>query len=176
MSEAVELVPYSDDWPRAFDTIAPIIAACFAPPPLLLDHIGSSAVPGLPAKPILDIIVLVADIEQMPPALAALERAGFEFRPEVSSAHRLFLRKLDEAGRRTHHLHIHDNADEVHRHVMFRDCLRHDAGIRAAYLAHKEDLATRFREDRGAYSRGKSDFIDQVIRAAGGPARVPWAQ
>lgn len=176
MSEAVELVPYSDDWPRAFDTIAPIIAACFDPPPLLLDHIGSSAVPGLPAKPILDIIVLVADMGQTPPALAALERADFEFRPEVSSAHRKFLRKLDPSGQRTHHLHIHDNADEVHRHVMFRDCLRNDAEVRAAYLAHKEDLATRFREDRGAYSRGKSDFIDQVIRAAGGPDRVPWAQ
>jgi GrpB-like predicted nucleotidyltransferase (UPF0157 family) len=176
VSEAVELVPYSDDWPRAFNTIAPIIAACFDPPPLLLDHIGSSAVPGLPAKPILDIIVLVADMGEVALALAALERAGFEFRPEVSSAHRKFLRKLDLAGQRTHHLHIHDNANEVHRHVMFRDCLRNAPEVRAAYLAHKEDLATRFREDRGAYSRGKSDFIDQVIRAAGGPERVPWAQ
>ncbi|KFC64418.1 dephospho-CoA kinase/protein folding accessory domain-containing protein [Devosia sp. LC5] len=174
MSEAVELVPYSDDWPRAFNAIAPTIAACFDPPPLRLDHIGSSAVPGLPAKPILDIIVLVADMEKMDPALVALERAGFEFRPEVSNAHRMFLRKLGPAGHRTHHLHIHDSADEVRRHVMFRDCLRNDATTRAAYLAHKEDLATRFREDRGAYSRGKSDFIDEVIRAAGGPERVPW--
>ena len=60
------------------------------------------------------------------------------------------------------------------RRDAYVDRLREDEPTRAAYLAVKQQLAERFRDDRGAYSRGKSDFIDAVVRAAGGPERTPW--
>lgn len=174
MSDVVELVPYDPAWPAAYLAIRDTIAAAFHRPPVLIEHIGSTAVPGLPAKPIIDIIVLVGAMPEAEAALPRLREAGFDYRPESSEARRLFLRKVDETGQRTHHLHIHDMPGEVQRHLLFRDCLRQDPETLAAYLATKEDLAARFHDDRGAYSRGKSAFIDAVVLAAGGPARVPW--
>lgn len=174
MSDTVELSPYDPAWPAAFSAIRDIVARAFDPPPALIEHIGSTAVPGLTAKPTIDVIVLVDDMATAHAALPALQAAGFDFRPEASEARRLFLRKKDEKGHRTHHLHIHDNPGEVRRHVLFRDRLREDEATRAGYLALKQELAERFRDDRGAYSREKSAFIDTVVRAAGGPGRVSW--
>lgn len=176
MSEAIELHAADPGWPAAFEAERVLILPCFSTPPLLLEHMGSTAIPGLPAKPIIDIIALVDDLDAAQDCIAALEAAGFEYRADYTDKTKIFLMKRDARdGRRTHHLHIHDDGDEVRRHLMFRDALRGDDALRNAYRDLKQDLAARHRDDRMAYSRHKTAFIDTVVQDMGGPARrVAW--
>lgn len=176
MSEAIELHAADPGWPAAFEAEHALILPCFATPPILLEHMGSTAISGLPAKPIIDIIALVADLEAARAAILALEALGYSYWAANPDTTKLYLAKgLPPAPRRTHHLHIHDDADEVTRHLMFRDHLRANPDVRDAYLSLKQDLASRYRDDREAYSKLKTDFIDALVLSLGGPARkVDW--
>ena len=176
MTEAVELLDADPAWPALFQRERALILSCFPTPPALVEHMGSTAVPGLPAKPIIDIIVLVADAEVARGAIPALEQSGFEYRPDFTGSTTVFLMKRDaRSGNRTVQLHIHDDADEVRRHLIFRDALRADDRLRDAYRDLKLDLAERFRDNRLAYSRHKTAFIDRLVQNNGGPARrVSW--
>ena len=176
MKDAIALAVPDPRWPAHYAAARDEIVGVLPVPPLLIEHIGSTAVPGLAAKPVIDIIVLVADLASLEPALPDLMRLGYEFRPDVSNAERLFLRRFAPGGARTHHLHLHTDPQDVHRHLLFRDCLRADAATRTEYEALKRDLARRHEGDRQAYASGKNDFIDAVVRQAGGPERRPfWA-
>ncbi|WP_375450263.1 GrpB family protein [uncultured Devosia sp.] len=176
MSEAIELHAADPLWPAAFEAERTLILPCFAVAPLLLEHMGSTAIPGLPAKPIIDIIVLVEDLKTARAAIPALEAQGYSYWADNPDTTKLYLAKgLPPAPRRTHHLHIHDHPDEVTRHLLFRDHLRAHDDVRDRYLALKQDLAARFRTDRESYSKLKTDFIDPLILSLGGPPRqVPW--
>ena len=176
MTDAIELSPADPNWPAAFTVARASILPCFHKPPLLIEHMGSTAIPGLPAKPIIDMIVLVEDLQQGHAAAVALEVAGFVYRADYADTTKLLFMKRDAGdGRRTHHLHVHEDADEVSRHLIFRDALRDDDTLRDAYRDLKQALALRFRDDRMAYSRYKTAFVDQVVRDHGGPARrVHW--
>lgn len=169
MNEPIELHPCDPDWPDAFVRERALIAPLFAEHPRLIEHMGSTSVPGLPAKPIIDIIVLVDDLAAAMDAIPALEETGYSFWRDNPDKTKLFLvRGLPPAPRRTHHLHIYDDADEVQRHLIFRDHLRSSAEARAAYLALKQELAARFRDDREAYSKGKTAFVDGLVASLGG--------
>ena len=172
-SDAIVLVASDPAWPTAFATARDEILTIL-PDPLLIEHIGSTAVPGLSAKPVIDIIVLVDDMACAHAALPQLAGLGYQYRPEVSYRARLFLSRIGADGIRTHHLHIHTDQDDVRRHVLFRDELRADAATCEAYQALKQDLAHRHGDDREAYAKGKDAFIDAVVRAAGGPERRPF--
>jgi GrpB-like predicted nucleotidyltransferase (UPF0157 family) len=176
MAEPVELFAPDEDWPAAFLRERELILPLFPVPPRLIEHMGSTAIPGLPAKPIIDIIVLVDDLEAARPAIAPLEATGYSLWADNPDKSKFYLAKgLPPAPRRTHHLHIHDDEEEVLRHLVFRDHLRANPDARDAYLALKQDLATRFRDDREAYSKGKTDFVDGIVARLGGPGRhTPW--
>ncbi|MCY1541138.1 GrpB protein [compost metagenome] len=137
---------------------------------------GSTAVPCLPAKPIIDIIVLTDDLASARRDIPALEATGYRFWADNPDQTKLYLAKgMPPAPARTHHLHIHDDADEVQRHLIFRDHLRANPAARADYLALKRDLAARFRDDREAYSRHKTAFIDALAASLGAaPRRIAW--
>ena len=177
MAEPIELHAPDADWPAAFVRERDLILPLFPVPPRCIEHMGSTAIPGLPAKPVIDIIVLVDDLEAARPAIGPLEANGYSFWRDNPDKSKFYLVKgLPPAPRRTHHLHIHDDEVEVLRHLIFRDHLRADPAARDAYLALKEDLATRFRNDREAYSKGKTAFIDSLVASLGGPGRsTPWS-
>jgi GrpB-like predicted nucleotidyltransferase (UPF0157 family) len=172
--DAIVLVAYDPGWPAAYILARQEIVSLLPTSPLLVEHVGSTAVPGLMSKPVIDIIVLVADMAPARAAIPSLARIGYEFRPDVSNPTRLFFRRYGTDGVRTHHLHIHTDCEDVQRHVLFRDRLRSDAATRRDYEALKHDLARRHPSDREAYAKGKDDFIDAVVRAAGGPERRPF--
>jgi GrpB-like predicted nucleotidyltransferase (UPF0157 family) len=176
LSEAVELQPYDPGWPVAFEAERQLIAPRFRVPPLLIEHIGSTSIPGLSAKPIIDIIVLVEDLETARVAIPALEATGYSFWADNPDKSKLYLVKgLPPAPRRTHHLHVYEEEAEVRRHLIFRDHLRTYPEATAAYLALKLELAERFRDDREAYSKHKTRFIDDLVRPLGAPPRrVIW--
>jgi GrpB-like predicted nucleotidyltransferase (UPF0157 family) len=172
VSEPIELHQPDPDWPAAFTRERDLVAPLFPEPPLLIEHMGSTSIPGLPAKPIIDIIVLMDHLEDARAAIPALEAFGYSFWRDNPDKTKFYLVKgLPPAPRRTHHLHIYDDEDEVERHLMFRDHLWANPEARDAYLAVKADLAARFRDDREAYSEGKTAFIDDLVQSIGGPAR-----
>lgn len=172
MTEAVELCAPDPGWASAFVNEHAVIAPILGVNARLIEHIGSTAIPGLPAKPIIDIIVLVDDLDVAKLAIPALEATGYSFWADNPDRTRLFLvRGLPPAPRRTHHLHIHDDADEVQRHLMFRNHLRNHPDVQDAYHRLKAELAARYCNDREAYAMQKSGFIDELVRSLGGPAR-----
>lgn len=177
MSEAVELHAPDPRWSAEFATARALILPCFDTPPLLVEHMGSTAVQGLPAKPIIDIIALVDGLASGHRAAPALAAVGFVHRADYADGTKLlFMKRHPQSQLRTHHLHVHADVGEVRRHLLFRDQLRADSAVRDAYRDLKQDLSVRFRDDREAYSRHKTAFVDAVVESLGGPARrVDWS-
>jgi GrpB-like predicted nucleotidyltransferase (UPF0157 family) len=127
-----------------------------------IEHIGSTAVPGLAAKPIIDILVTVADADQDAQFGPALERAGYE--PRVREpGHRMF-----RTPERDVHVHVWAEDDpEVNRHLLLRDWLRESPEDRAAYAQLKRELAARGNwEDMNQYAEAKSVLIEALIARA----------
>ena len=147
---------------------------------LLLDvqHVGSTAVAGLPAKPILDIAVAVQTRATIPGLVQRLTASGYLDRGDGGDNGGYLLVKDSAPEVRTAHLHIVAVADpQWHDYLAFRDRLRVDCGLRNAYAALKRALALRFADDRKSYTAGKEEFIRKALarpaaeRAAGGVAR-----
>jgi len=130
-----------------------------------LEHIGSTAVPGLVAKPTIDLLASIASEASLPEVVSRLEPLGYEHRPRIPGDVdvALFRRLVDD--RRTHHLHVvlADSFASDAR-LRFRDILRARPDIAAAYGALKRELAARLHTDRPAYTDAKTDFVTGVLR------------
>ena len=155
---SVEIVAWDPAWAEAAAREAALLA-----PLGPVEHIGSTAVPGLAAKPILDLMIGVADLDA---AVEPIEARGW-FHWQSWEAHasnrRYFWR--GEPTRHTHHLHaVPFDGPFWRSHLQFRDRLRADPSLAAAYAALKVDLAARHRDDRDAYTAGKAEFIEGVLR------------
>ena len=133
-----------------------------------VEHIGSTAVPGLRAKPVIDMLAPVGSLAEARAAVPVLADAGWVFWPEDPCGHyRLWLlRPRPEA--RTHHLQVIEGEDPHARALLaFRDVLRADAGLRREYASLKERLSEQHRESRNAYTNAKGAFIQRVLRQEG---------
>ena len=165
--DEIQIEPYDAAWPAKFAVERELVLACLPRPPLAIEHNGSTAVQGLAAKPVIDIMVLVENLAEGRAAISALEAIGYSYWRDNPDTSKLFLAKgLPPAPRRTHHLHIYADATELERHLRFRDRLRADPAMRKAYQLLKSHLATEHRHDREAYTDGKSAFIDGAIAQA----------
>jgi GrpB-like predicted nucleotidyltransferase (UPF0157 family) len=163
-TDPIEVVPYDPQWPARFAAWRDRLAAELGPTALRIDHIGSTAVPGLPAKPIIDIQVSVASIEDESSYVPGIERAGVALRSR-EPGHRYF-RPAGELPRDVQVHVIQTGSDWEAAHLSFRDLLVRDASIREAYAGLKNQLAQRYRHDRIAYNEGKTNFIlDSLQRA-----------
>jgi GrpB-like predicted nucleotidyltransferase (UPF0157 family) len=151
----VEIVEYDPAWPDFYRAECERLAHLL--PSVLVQHIGSTSVPGLAAKPVIDMIALVEDLD----AAAAAVRAGYTLplRFNAGLVHRRFL-CYPSASHRTHHLHLVDRREDIERCLRFRDLLLRDRELAEEYAALKRSLAARFREDREGYTEAKSAFID----------------
>ncbi len=123
-----------------------------------IHHFGSTAVPGLAAKPVIDMIAFVSELDA--PIATLVAEANYQF-PEAFNAtltHRRFL-CYPTSAYRTHHLHLVDDHEELDRRLRFRNRLRADPALAAAYEALKRSLAERYRDDREAYTDAKAAFV-----------------
>jgi len=160
----IEIVEYDPSWPAAYDAecerLAPLL------PGVRIHHIGSTAVPGLAGKAVIDMITLVDDLDTNIAAL--VQRAGYQLPTQfnVNLVHRRFL-CYPMATYRTHHLHLVDEREDMDRCLRFRDSLRANPKLAADYVALKRELAARFREDREGYTKAKSKFINDADSQAG---------
>jgi GrpB-like predicted nucleotidyltransferase (UPF0157 family) len=162
----VRLVAYDASWPAAFraevDRIASRVRAAGLPP-LVFEHIGSTAIAGLVAKPILDFMAGHAAGADVPAYVALLAEAGYDPRGPQGVPDRELLVLGDEASR-THHLNLVPAGGAFwHDHLSFRDQLRNDPGLAEAYSTLKRNLASRYTMDRAAYTAGKEAFVRQVV-------------
>jgi GrpB-like predicted nucleotidyltransferase (UPF0157 family) len=167
LREGVELRPYDPRWPELFAAEQAQLAAALGRRALAIEHIGSTAVPGLSAKPVIDILVTVADLAEAVDCLPALQALGYAFIDYPQNTDRRFFRK---GLPRTHHLHIVAAGSASHRdHLAFRDALRRDPALCAEYEALKHELAARYPHDRAKYSESKTAFIQRVLAAPPAP-------
>jgi GrpB-like predicted nucleotidyltransferase (UPF0157 family) len=173
--QLVEITDYDSGWPERFagqrGPAEEILQPWLAGP---VEHIGSTAVPGLRAKPVIDMLAPVRSLARAQAALPALAEAGWLLWPDDPNRHyRLwFLRPSPQA--RAHHLHIIQNGHPQARALLaFRDALRADAGLRAQYAALKDDLARQHPGNRNAYSNAKTEFVIRALHRAGAEPALP---
>ncbi len=163
----VRVVPSAIAWPRLFETEAEALRDALGDRGGPVEHVGSTAVPGLAAKPILDMMVAVPSMESARALVGAVERLGYTHRPNGDAADRVFFAK-GPTDRRTHHLSLTTVGSGFWRaHVAFRDRLREDPEFARAYEALKRSLAEAHPEDRGAYTAGKEAFVAAALRTIG---------
>ena len=134
-----------------------------------IEHVGSTAVPGLAAKPILDLMAGVADLDAAPEIATALAGHGWHYVPpelDERDYRRFLVHVLD--GHRHAHLHLmRPDTEHWHRHLAFRDRLRAEPALRDEYAELKRRLATAHGGDRETYTEAKSDLINQALRQSG---------
>ncbi|HEX8241896.1 MAG TPA: GrpB family protein [Longimicrobium sp.] len=160
----IEIVDYDPEWPGKFEAHAGIIAGALGGTGLRIEHIGSTSVPGLAAKPIIDILVVVQDSADESAYLPQLEAAGYVLRVREPDwhEHRMF-RTLE----RDVHVHVYSaNCPEIKRYLAFRDRLRGNADDHRRYEQVKRALAAREWSDMDAYAKAKTDVVESIIAAS----------
>ena len=162
VDQPVVLVPYDPAWPARFEEERPAVEAAIgrhlAGP---VEHAGSTAVAGMEAKPTIDLMAPVHDLDAARECFAALAELGYANAPHRPHFH-WFCKP--SAAVRTHHLILIERTHpDFEARLRFRDRLRADPGLRHEYLELKRDLARRFPNDREAYTDGKADFVRRVV-------------
>jgi GrpB-like predicted nucleotidyltransferase (UPF0157 family) len=162
--DRVYIAEYDPRWPLAFAKEKSAICAVFPGPVTDVQHIGSTAIPGLRAKPVIDILVAVPSFMPIAAYAERLEPLDYRHMTHANESVRIFFRK---GMPRTHHLHIVEDGSQEHRRlVLFRDyLLRHPETV-VAYEELKRDLAARFAGNRPQYTESKTDFIQEIISLA----------
>jgi GrpB-like predicted nucleotidyltransferase (UPF0157 family) len=164
-TERVVIADYDEDWPTAFAREAQRIRAALGPRALAVEHVGSTSVPGLPAKPIIDIDLTVADSADEDSYVPALENAGYVLRIREPDwyEHRLFKGPDTDIN-----LHVFSpGADELERHLLLRDWLRTHPEDRDRYAAAKRELAAREWKYVAHYAHAKTEVIVEILKCAG---------
>jgi GrpB-like predicted nucleotidyltransferase (UPF0157 family) len=162
----VRVVEHDPEWASRFEEEAATIRRVGGPLVLDVQHVGSTAVPGLPAKPILDIAVAVGSSGDIPELVRRLTAVGYIDRGDGGRDGGYLLVRDSEPEVRTAHVHIVERADpQWHRYVVFRDILRRDDAIRQQYGDMKKQLAAAYPTDRERYTTSKSEFIQRVRSA-----------
>ena len=162
------VVPYQSDWPGKFIGERSVLETIFPEPCFQIEHVGSTAVPGLSAKPIIDIMIGASSLREINERIDAMTGLGYEYMPqhELAIPLRRFLAK-PMIRPRTFHVHAVTVSSAFWiDHLLFRDALRKDLRLANEYAALKLQLAQQFDEDREAYTHAKGSFISAVLTAA----------
>lgn len=161
----VRVVDYNTDWPRKFEEEKEKIEAVFKDELIEIHHIGSTSVPGLKAKPVIDIMPVVKNIEDVDQHEMEMTELGYECLGEYGITGRRYFRKGGNG--RTHHVHaFEEGSEDIIRHTAFRDYLRVYPEVRAQYAELKEALAEKFPNDINGYMDGKNRFIKETEKIA----------
>ena len=170
VKERIAVVPYDPEWPTRYEGIEARLKKLLPKNVVQrIAHIGSTAVPGLSAKPIIDVQVEVNDMDEvLERVVPRMEEEGYEFiwRPSIgeNEPYYAWFIMRDAKGERTEHIHILSPDHQTVERIIFRDLLRRHPEEAAAYERLKNDLAKKFARDRAAYTQGKTEFIQAILR------------
>jgi GrpB-like predicted nucleotidyltransferase (UPF0157 family) len=168
MNAPVEIADYDPGWPAAFAALRDRLTAALGPLAQRTEHVGSTAVPGLPAKPVIDLDVVIATRADLPEVIARLAALGYRHEGDLGITGREAF--ASPAAAPAHHLYVCTaDSRELASHLAFRDYLRTHPEQARAYADLKRSLAAQFRSDRDAYSRSKAPFVEQALKAAAHP-------
>jgi NAD-dependent deacetylase len=163
--EPLEVVAYDPAWPRLYEQEAARVRAALGQDVVEIEHIGSTAVPGLAGKPVIDVSVGLRRPELSMEQVAAVEALGYEYLGENGLPGRLFFRR-SEAGTRTHHLHVVEiDGEHWHRHRAFREYLRSHPDEAGRYAAEKLRLAAQA-STQGGYWERKQPYANALFERA----------
>ena len=163
-SGTVQVVDYDDRWPALFSAESARLRAACGSVPVSLEHVGSTAVPELCAKPVLDILAGHPRTVSALDYVAVFERAGYEHRGDRGIAGHQFFRRGQP---RAYHIHLVEQDGPLWRqYLAFRDYLRANTQAARRYGDLKRALAARFPRDREAYIQGKAEFVADAIGRA----------
>ena len=160
----IRIVDYDTDWPKKFETHALRIADALGNFALRIEHIGSTSVPGLAAKPVIDILVVVADSADESAYLPQLESAGYALRVREPdwNEHRMFRTPEQDV-----HVHVYSaGCPEILRVLTFRERLRRNADHRRRYERTKREQAAKEWPDMNAYADAKTEIIESILAAS----------
>ncbi|MDT8976280.1 GrpB family protein [Paenibacillus sp. chi10] len=162
----VIVTKYNEDWNRMFEDEAQKIKAIFGDELIDIHHIGSTSVPGLQAKPIIDMMPVVKDITRIDSFNEQMKELGYECMGEFGMEGRRYFRKGGD--HRTHHVHAFqmDNIEDIQRHLAVRDFLRTHPEVASQYGSLKERLARQYPDDIEAYMDGKDSFVKNLEKEA----------
>jgi GrpB-like predicted nucleotidyltransferase (UPF0157 family) len=165
--EQIVLVPHDAEWSDAFEREADLIRRALPGASIELHHIGSTAIPGIVAKPVIDMIGVVSTVEVLDVNADRLVAIGYEAMGEFGIVGRRYFRKDSRDGARTHQLHAFGTGSpDIQRHIDFRDYLRAFPDVAVAYEELKLALARRSGPDIERYADAKTEFVRDIERRA----------
>jgi GrpB-like predicted nucleotidyltransferase (UPF0157 family) len=163
----VEVVPHDSEWQKAFAAEAKLIAPALGDNVVAVYHIGSTAIPGIYAKPVIDLLIEVKNITEVDNRSAAMESLGYEVMGEFGISGRRYFRKDSIKGIRTHQIHTFESGSaQVERHLAFRDYLIAHPADAQKYSELKRKLAVEHPQNIDGYIDGKDGFIKEIDRKA----------
>lgn len=167
--EEISIAPYDPEWPNLYEAQAVFLRGKLPQSVVIkIEHFGSTAVPGLAAKPVIDVLVQVSSLEETKEQVVPiLEAEGYDYfwRTDVSPAYAWFI-KRDSKGKRTHHIHMVEADSKLWERLYFRDYLRAFPEEARRYAALKISLAEQHPNDRLAYTAGKAEYVTMVTERA----------
>jgi GrpB-like predicted nucleotidyltransferase (UPF0157 family) len=165
MSQVIDICPYDPAWPGLFAALGVRLRGALGSRALRIDHIGSTAVPGLAAKPIIDVQVSVAALDPVDVFRVPLEGLGLVYRSENPERTKRYFREAP--GTRRTHIHVRRAGSWAEQlALLFRDYLREHPEHRDRYAELKRRLARGYPQDRHAYGEAKGPFIWEIMRRA----------
>jgi GrpB-like predicted nucleotidyltransferase (UPF0157 family) len=167
MMRKVEVVPHNPNWNQDFQDESAQVMAALGDNVIAIDHIGSTAISTIYAKPIIDILVSVADIAKVDDRNTPMQALGYEVMGEYGIAGRRYFRKDNESGSRTHHVHVFiAGSAQITRHLAFRDYMRVHPEEAQRYSDLKQQLAKQYPDNIEGYMDGKDEFIKAIDQKA----------
>jgi len=161
MNNPIEVVSYNPQWPELFEVEAEQIKRALGCNCIEVHHIGSTSILGLSAKPVIDMLPVVRDIQEVDQATKAMESLGYEAKGEYGIAFRRYFQKGKNI--QTHHVHVYQEADpEISRYLKFRDWMRSHPSDAESYGKLKLELAKKFPHDILQYCNGKDAFVASI--------------
>lgn len=168
MKKRVVVEPYDEAWKNDFAAIRDELASVLNGLVLRIEHVGSTSVEGLSAKPVIDIDVVISDRSILPEVISALESIGYSHEGDLGIPGREAFKYERKDHLKKHHLYVcAQDAEELKRHIAFRDYLRSDPDAVAEYSRIKEEGARLYPDDIDKYIEHKSPFIESVYKQIG---------
>jgi GrpB-like predicted nucleotidyltransferase (UPF0157 family) len=165
-SGQVSIEDYTGEWVKVFEEERDRLVAAVGLLAVAIEHVGSTSIPGLCAKPVIDIAIGVTDLLTGKECIGPLSALGYEYKGDAGIPGRHFFAKGNPDDR-THYVHVEPlNGVLWRNHILFRDYLRCHLDEAVTYGKLKRALAEKFSEDRDAYALGKNDYIESIIKTA----------
>lgn len=163
----ITMVPHDPEWQRLFRHEAEQVTAALGANVVAVHHIGSTAIPAIYAKPVLDVLLVVQDLTALDEKQPQMEAMGYVALGEFGIPGRRYFRRDNAFGARTHQFHAFENGSpQITRHLVFRDYMIHNPDVAQAYSNLKRELAAQHPNDIEAYMDGKDAFIQEIDRRA----------